>query len=361
MWKRRRVSIAFMTVIFGFVFAAAYSSSDTYTNRNARIVARTSTVFSTISGQINGPSLVSGSLVKKGDRLATVVNARISREALSKLENELTTLKTNIESLSKKVKKVKEKEAFYSAKHTEWLAWLIEDVQFQKQRLEYEIASEEMRYDYLASQADRASLLRKDSVIPESEVLDARHDRNMALTDVNTKKIEYARISEQLKDLKAGLPVFDTDGDVSYWYRLADENKLLAEELSAQIVQDQGRLLFVESRMAEELALYEAQRQENHKAKHDGVVNTVFARTGDLVTANTPILEMLDCNQLTVIAPVAASRQSFFFPGQKVLIQAHNSNDTYSGKVKLISTGTLIGRDKTLPTDNSLLQGHSLL
>lgn len=352
------VSVAvLLTVVVGI----AYSSSGEYTNRNAKIVARTSTVYSTISGKISGPSLVSGSRVSRGNTLATVLDLRVSRESLSRLENEYTSLEANIKLLSGNLKKAKENEVFYSNKHEEWITWLTKDLQFREQQLAYELSSEEIRFKHATTVANRARKLRQDSVISKSELLDARHAMNIASSVVNTRKMEHTRAAAQLQDLKAGLPVFDINGDVSYWYRLTDDNNRLVDEISAQIVQKQSRLSFVTKRMAEELALYEVQRKEDHKAKFDGLVNTVYVRSGDLVTPNTPILEVLDCNQLTVIAPVTAARQSYFLPGQKVLIEAHSGSEIYAGRVKLISTGTLLGRDKTLPADHSLLRGHSLI
>jgi len=349
-----------LAMALSIVFGIGYNSSGEYTNRNAKIVARTSTVYSTISGRISGPSLVSGSFVSRGSPLATVVDARVSRESITNLESEVTSLKADIELASQQLIKVKEKQLFYSQKHDDWVTWLKKDLRLQGQQLEHELVTEELRFEYMTKLAIRAQKLRKDTVMSQSEFDDVQHDVNVASSIVDTRKAEYRRIEEKLRDLEAGLPVFE-DGEVSYWYQKSDETSLAADELSARIEQNQSRLTLVKNRIAEESDLYEVQRREQHNARFDGLVNTVYVRPGDLVTPNTPILEILDCNQLTVIAPITASRQSYFFPGQKALIDFQNGEKTITGKVKLISTGRLLERDSTLPADQTLLRGHSLI
>jgi hypothetical protein len=81
----------------------------------------------------------------------------------------------------------------------------------------------------------------------------------------------------------------------------------------------------------------------------------VFSSKGDLVTAETPLLQILDCLNPIAIVSVREHAVGQFSVGQLATISPVDTDRVYSGYVQYISNGPLISRDTSLaiPADVS--------
>ena len=352
----RQSSAIFVLAVLGVAVALLLLSNfNGYTSKGAIVVSRGLTVKATMDGVVTDTSPAVGARVSMGASLVAVENNRIDRSRLYELQSQREMNQLELESSQRSLQESLGQLEDFRQKSVDYLAWYRDDIEFryQQKKLLRNTAHQQLKLS--AAAVKRGLELAQDGHLVATEL--DRYKRNAAI-DANKLWLldsEIAQIKRRIEVLKDSDTVFREDGDADYWTRMGDElnlelahrqHELLALELKSrkldlQIDTESERLI--------------AEATEIHQSPFEGVVNAVFSSKGDLVTAETPLLQILDCQNPIAIVSVREQAVGMFSVGQLATISPVDTDKVFSGYVQYISNGPLISRDTSLaiPADVS--------
>ncbi len=347
-----------LVAAFGLVLFL-FSTINGFTSKNAIVVSRGLTIKATIDGIVKATSPDVGTRITTGAALVTIENTRMDQSTIYELRAELEANTRRHELISNHIKDSSLLVAQYAQKSSSYTDWYTQDLRYthQQQKLKLSTAQEESKLSEAA--ASRGILLSQSGHIVQRDL--DRLERN-AFIDKNKVELikrEIAQIENRLNILSSKGFIFSSDGNADYWTRMTDElqldlmsqkNSMLDLELT---IEKLNRRLEWESRnIANE-------SREIHHSPFEGVINAVFSSKGDLVTAETPLLQILDCANPIAIVSVKESSLGNFSVGQRATITPIDTSQTYHGYVQYISNGPLISQDISLAIPSDVSQDGS--
>jgi multidrug resistance efflux pump len=331
------------------------STVNGYTSKGAIVVSRGLTVKATMDGVVADASPAVGSRVALGSSLVAVQNNRIDRSRLYELQSQREMNQLALESSQGGVQAALAQLEEYRQKSQAYLEWYREDIQFRHQqaKLLRNTAHQQLRLS--AAAVKRGQELSESGHLIATEL--DRYKRNAAI-DANKLWLldsEIAQLERRIEVLKDSDTVFRDDGDADYWTRMGDELNLEIAHRQQEIVALELKAKKLERQIAIENGRLIDEATEIHQSPFEGVVNAVFSSKGDLVTAETPLLQILDCLNPIAIVSVREHAVGQFSVGQLATISPVDTDRVYSGYVQYISNGPLISRDTSLaiPADVS--------
>lgn len=358
----RKVNILFaMFVVLGVTAWMLLSDLGGYTNRNALIMARSTSVVSTIDGEVTDVIAKVGSKVSHGSLLVTIENDRIDRSHLAELNSERAFLELEIATTEAQSLEISTIMQGFSAKASAYLAWMKKDMEILRLQIFHRLRAAEEVHAAKVTEVKRTAKLVQNSHISAAALEDAESAAAIELNQTEALRAELARIDLRIASVDTA-GVLRENGNPSYWDEVSNtlemrllENRQQVATMMAKLAQIENQILIENDRLRKTFA-------EEHRAQFDGVINAVLTSEGERVIAGATLLEVLDCANPIAIVSVPDHLFGDFYIGQKATIKPLDSNETINGVVQHISSGALISRDTSIAVSADLkLDGNKVI
>ena len=344
----RKVNLLFASFIgLGLIGWMFFSDLGGYTSRNAMIVARSTSVVSTIDGEIADVAASVGSKVSAGSLLVTIRNDRIDRSRLTELlsqrdflEREVVTARGQTAELGKVMQRFNDKASAY-------LTWMKQDLEILRdQTLHNFEAAKEVHAAKTAEVARKAALFQQ-SHVSVAVLQQAKSDAAVARSRKEALSAELARVELRIASVNSAGTIRE-NGNTSYWDEVGNTLELQLLSSRRQIATMSAQLLQVEEQILVETERLGKTFTEEHRAQSDGIINAVLTSEGERVISGANLVEVLDCANPIAIVSVPDHRFGDFYVGQKAIIKPLDSEERIIGAVQHISSGALISRDTSI-------------
>lgn len=337
--------------VLGTVVAAAtawvvFTSKDGFKS-SGLIVARSISVSSTINGSVVSERPAVGAKVKSDSLLVKIENGRIDKGRLVDLRSQIAYYQAEIENAERERANINELLRQFKDKAQIYSRWMVGDLKLQRtiKMREYEIAKKRNKLD--TDKVKRTSSLSKKAIV-STVVLDiAKIKAGITQGQAEVSQAELDRIDLQVNSIRKTGSYF-TNGETNYWTKIVDTLKLRLLDNEKQLATLKAQLERARSQVIVERHRIDSSYTEEHRAPVDGVVNAVFVGKGSRVVVGTPLLQVLDCTHPIAIAPIPQHRFGEFSIGQGVTVYPIDSKLALKGRIQYISSGPLLGQDKTL-------------
>ncbi len=356
---RQPSGILVLGVLGAAVALLLLSNINGYTSKGAIVVSRGLTVKATIDGVVTDTSPAVGSRVSMGASLVAVENNRIDRSRLYELQSQREMNQLELESSQRGLQESLEQLEDFRRKSADYLAWYRDDIEFRYQQKKLLLSTAHQQLKLSAAAVKRGRELAQSGHLVATEL--DRYERNASI-DANKVWLldsEIAQIERRIEVLKDSDTVFREDGDADYWTRMGDELKLDLAHRQHELLALELRSRKLDLQIDNESERLIAEATEIHQSPFEGVVNAVFSSKGDLVTAETPLLQILDCLNPIAIVSVREQAVGMFAVGQLATISPVDTDKVFSGHVQYISNGPLISLDTTLAVPADVSQDGS--
>jgi len=355
-----KLSILFFFIVAGIALSLLFLSNlNGFTSKSAIVVSRGLTIKATMDGTVAETTPAVGTRIAAGSTLASIENTRIDRSTLFELRSELGANQRRLELISSQMEESSILIDQYADKSNAYTDWFTQDLRYtyQQKLLKLDTARQQLKLSDVA--VKRGLKLSQSGHIIAQDL--ERLERNTVIdkNKVELLKKEIAQIENQLVLLAEKKYVFSGDGNADYWTRMTDELKLDLMKQKHTVLDVELNIEKLDRRLEWETQRIAKESSEVHLSPFEGVVNAVFSSKGDLVTAETPLLQILDCFNPIAIVSVRESSLGKFSIGQRATIKPIDGNQVYSGFVQYISNGPLISRDTSLAIPADVLQDGS--
>lgn len=353
----RKVHLLFAT-FFGLGLAVwlVFSDLGGYTSRNAMVMARSTSVVSTIDGEVADLVATVGSKVSAGSLLVTIRNDRIDRSHLTELRSEREFLKREIVTVERQNVELGEMKQSFVAKAFAYQTWITQDLEILRKQTFHRLAAAEETLAAKAAEVKRQAKLFQDSHISVVVLDKAKSEAAIERSQMEALQAELARIDLRIAATKSA-GVLREDGDASYWDEVGNRLEMRLLDNRQRVATMTARLAQIEDQILVEDQRLEKTITEEHRAQFDGVINAVLTSEGERVIVGANLLEILDCANPIAIVSVPDHRLGDFFIGQKATIRPLDSEDAIVGAVQHISSDALISRDTSIAVSPDLNAG----
>lgn len=99
----------------------------------------------------------------------------------------------------------------------------------------------------------------------------------------------------------------------------------------------------------------DARKNQQVKATAAGVITTLYVDQGDMVSAGTPIADILDRERMKLTLPFHSDDAAGFFPGQSAVVYVDGTDETVAATVDSIAAADSVGTGGTLVREVTLL------
>ena len=353
----RRINLTF-ALFLGLGLAAwiVFADYGGYTSRSAMIIARSTSVVSTIDGEVMDISARIGATVARGSPLVTVQNDRLDRSRLTELESQLAFLRHEIMTAEAQGAELDAKIAGFDGKAAAYLSWMLEDLKILRTKTAHKLAAANALYAMKAAEAGQMAELLQTSQINAPLLDQARSESVVRKNEALALEAELARIDLRLASVRS-VGVLQESGDASYWEEARDRMDLQLLKNRQDIATMTATLVQLEQQIQAERQRIGKASIEQHKAPFDGVINAVLTSKGERVIAGANLVEVLDCANPIAIVSVPEHRFGEFHAGQRAIIKPLDSDEHIEGAVQHISSSALISRDTSIATSPDLQLG----
>ena len=333
--------------VVGAIGWTIVSGKDGFRESNAMIVARSISVNSTIDGEIENDQLAVGTSLKPNDLLVKVRSTRVDRSRATELKTRITYLRSEITNTELEQDGLRKMLAGFEKRSTAYAKWQLNDLQLKKEIRKRQFAVAKKENQLRTQTVKQLKTLVDSRQISNVNLLEAKTRAEIAANQVEASKAELTRNELLLKSAKTD-GIFFEGGDTSYWRKTIDSLRLRIFDNQNKIARLRAQLVQFSAQEKVELARLKSDFVEEHRSPFAGVVNAVYVAKGARIKSGTTLMQVLDCSNPVVIVPIPEFRFSDFSVGQKVTINPIDSDQNFSGSIKYISSGALIGDDKSI-------------
>jgi len=352
-----KINLTFaLFLLLGITAWMIFADFGGYTSRNAMIIARSTSVVSTIDGRIVDVAAKVGATVSKGSPLVTVENDRIDRSRLTELLSQQAFLKSEMINAEARGAELDAKLERFDGKASAYLAWMSKDLQIVRTKTHHELKAAEELHAVKTAEVEQMALLLQSSQISASLLEQAKSEAIIQQNEVLALEAELARVDLRVASVKS-VGVLQENGNASYWEEVRDHMEIQLLENRQQIATMTASVAQLEEQILVERRRVGTTSAEEHTAKVDGVINAVLTSKGERVIAGANLVEVLDCAHPIVIVSVPDHRFGEFYIGQKATIRPLDSDEQILGAVQHVSSSALISRDTSIATSPDLQLG----
>ena len=339
--------------VFSAIAWVVFSGKDGFKSPDTMILARSISISSTIDGQVRNTPPPVGARVRADDMLVHIQNGRLDRSRLVELESQIKFFKSEIANGTEQQKALVTLYKKFEKRAATYKAWMLKDVQLRKIVNLRQLEIAKMNKGLKSASKKNAAKLYKSKQTSVVSLNIAKTEEEISKRAVKITTAELQRSTLFLNSLQSEGMFFE-NGDTSYWLKMADSLKL-------RYYDSRNKLALLKAELARTIQQHEAETirvgasyTEDHVAPFTGVVNATFVSKGTPVTSGTNLLQILDCDNPVVIVPIPEHRISEFSVGMKATVYPIDSEEALSGTVRYISSGPLIGIDKTIQIPEAL-------
>ena len=345
-------------VAVGVVVQQQYSK---VRSRQAFINAEIVKVRNPIAGNLQLKNLQPGETIAQGENIGTVENLRQGVDlevAKQNLVSQIAQAKQDLTSIEAQI-----------GERRQSIAQLEQEADSQQVLgVDYEIQQVEIANNLLNQTLFAAKTAKKDSerienlykqgVIAQEKVEQSQLNFNRAQNVVKSARSQVKQAEQKVEAAKAGLQL---EGSRTLGYSEIRQRELTTEisDLQQQMSQVRVRQQTTEAELAKIDRQLELNQQAAIASPTSGTIWSIESKSGEYAEPSTPILEVLNCQNLWVEAFFSESNAEKIYPGKSVqvrLLGAENSK-LVNGRVESVRAGSgrvQTGEDIAVPPPDSV-------
>jgi hypothetical protein len=225
----------------------------------------------------------------------------------------------------------------------------------------------ELERDGAKSLVDSAENIQKQRIAEEEMLDELRKNRSVSIQDANASHYaaEAARhsvvqarkneenLDEQIRALKDGVHVGPSDGrnDLPYSAQRLHELSFRMEEIRASLQEDKAKLTQLLRHISAEEERLDLRSQFTAKSPVDWIVWRRHAVSGTAVKADSPLMDLIDPNEVFVDAVVSEGDLGNIHMGDAAQVRISGSNKEWKAVVKQVVGHGLPWPDRLLAAE----------
>ncbi len=348
----RRNFFRWFRVIFGvgLVVTAGYL----FWQRQSKVVSRVGyinaeliTIHAPITGVLKLERVDVGSILPEGLAIGSITNDRNPQIEIDveNLRSRLRLAKTQLQSLNERLSTRQRLVDFLTEKANSQAALDMGFFRANLDRARSELRQAQVNLNLARKEAQRFTRLAQEGAVTQQRADQAIAELKTAEASVLSRQAEVDRSISALNATRQGLQL-DSARTFSFpQIRLLDLEREIAD-LTQEKRQIEVSILALEQELRKAQLQLHLQRSAKLKSPINAVVWSVNLRTGRLgvpITAGTPILQLLDCQEVWATALVAEQDNRRLWLGQPAEVRLlDGTNRIYKGRVRSIRGG--VGR-----------------
>ena len=188
-------NIVFLSLLcLAVVVWAMFAGVGGYTNRNAMIMARSTSVAATIGGQVDDILPSVGAKVSAGSLLATIRNDRIDRGRLVELQSRHEFLRSEIANAEREKEDLLDILSEFRGQADSYRAWARDNLQLLRTQTYHDLKAAEENYRQKASEVGRKRELHKKSHVSDAVLTDAKSNADIARSHMEALRAQLSRV-----------------------------------------------------------------------------------------------------------------------------------------------------------------------
>jgi multidrug resistance efflux pump len=321
-----------IVAVFGWMpLKAIWQTSSVEAVVNARIV----TLRSPIDGTVNSKSRhsTSSSVVKEGDVIIRVVNARGDRNRLDDLRRQMSRLDNERPTLAAKLTSSQALQQDLARQASQFREGRILQLEARIAEIQSAIEAAASRREEAAAAVERASSLIKSGSVSTVELARLTRDQSIAQqTEIGARRrLDAANV--ELTAAKNGTYIGDSYNDRPSSVQREEEMRQRVGDINADLAHADTEIDWLSHEIAAEQLHYIARSEADITAPVSGRIWEMMTSTGEDVRAGQALLKLLDCNGAVVTANVTEGVYNRLQLGEQATFEPNDSSSAIKGLI----------------------------
>ncbi|MHC6157954.1 HlyD family efflux transporter periplasmic adaptor subunit [Bradyrhizobium elkanii] len=321
------IGLAIVTVFGWLPLRAVLQTSSVEAVVNARIVTLRSPIDGTVSAKPQKSTQLS--VVREGDAILHVVNARGDRARLDDLRRQMSRLENERPSLAAKLAAAETAQQDLARQASQFRDGRI--LQLEARIAEIEAAA--ARREEAVAAVERASSLIKSGSVSTVEM--ARLTREQAIaqqTEIGARRrLDAAKV--ELTAARNGTYLGDSYNDRPSSVQREEEMRQRVSDLRADLAHADAEIDWLTHEIAAEQLHYVNRAEADIKAPVGGRIWEMMTSPGEDVRAGQPLLKLLDCSGAVVTANVTESVYNGLKLGEQASFEPNDGSAALQGEI----------------------------
>ncbi|WP_244486421.1 HlyD family secretion protein [Bradyrhizobium viridifuturi] len=321
-----------IVAVFGWLpLKAVLQTSSVEAVVNARIVTLRSPIDGTVSAKPQKSTQLS--VVREGDTILHVVNARGDRARLDDLRRQMSRLENERPSLAVKLAVAETAQQDLARQAGQFRDGRILQLEARIAEIQTAIEAAAARREEAVAAVERASSLIKSGSVSTVEM--ARLTREQAIsqqTEIGARRrLDAAKV--ELTAAKNGTYLGDSYNDRPSSVQREEEMRQRVSDLRADLAHADAEIGWLTHEIAAEQLHYVNRAEADIKAPVGGRIWEMMTSPGEDVRAGQPLLKLLDCSGAVVTANVTESVYNGLKLGEQASFEPNDGSAALQGEI----------------------------
>jgi len=285
-----------------------------------------------------------GSVFKKGELIATILNERVDRVTLHGLEVERKTLEGRVAALNARIDSLAKLKDSLSTSTDNYKNFAIKQIQFQIEQEGHKLNQEKAECVRAQKEMDAGVMLDERNIVSKRDL--DKYEANLRSSKERIFQIEnrLKELSNSLDAVKGGAFLGDGHNDSPYSKQRIDQFAAEISQAEAARAEAMSRIPALSLQIkAEEERIAKAEKFEI-KAPFDALVWRMPASPGCILNPDAEAIILLECASVFLDISVSETQFSNIAPGDKIAYRLIGAKKSYFGKaVALRGSGSVMG------------------
>ncbi len=331
-WQLFRISLGIFML---FALAYFYVPRMFYTYSTAAVVtAKLIPIRAPISGYVKTEVPPIGTEIDKNTSVLTLNNPNVDKSELDTLTIEMESLKNSITATEKEIDDLKKVQEDLGKSRNEYVKSLID-----RTTIELEISKTNLKEKEATLEEDKKKLKRKENLgkkgfSSQQDQESANFNTQRAEANLEEIKLQIKRYETQIESLSKGIFI-NTDGrtDVSYQEQRINDIRIKLVDMNQGIDEKKAKITVLQQTIKTKTELLARLGNSDVKLPVQGAIWKIHVSKGNYIEKNTPLFDVIDCNDLYVSATVSGKMFERLKVGQKAKILLNGSDHYVDGHI----------------------------
>lgn len=321
-----------IVAIFGWLpIRAVWQTSSVEAVVNARIVTLRSPIDGTVSSKVGHPN--ASSVVKEGDVILRVVNARGDRNRLDDLRRQMSRLDNERPSLAAKLKASEALRQDLARQAAQFNAGRILQLEARIAEIQSSIEAAISRREEAVAAVERASSLIKSGSVSTVELARLTRDQSVTQqTEIGARRrLDAANV--ELTAAKNGTYIGDSYNDRPSSVQREEEMRQRVGDLKADLEHADLEINWLSHEITSEQLHYISRSEADISAPVQGRIWEMMTSPGEDVRAGQALFKLLDCNGTVVTANVTEGAYNRLRLSQQASFEPNDGSPAIRGSI----------------------------
>lgn len=331
-WQLFRISLGIFLL---FALAYFYIPRIFHTYSTAAVVtAKLIPIRAPISGYVETEVPPIGTEIDKNTSVLALNNPNVDKSELDTLTIEMESLKNSINATEKEMGDLKKVQDDLSKSRDEYVKSLIERTTIELEIAKTNLKESQATFDEDKKKLERKQKLGKKGYSSQQDQESADFSTQRAEANLEELTLQIKRYETQIESLRKGIFI-NTDGrtDVSYQEQRINDIRIKLVDMNQGIDEKKAKITVLQQTIKTKTELLGRLGKSEVKLPVQGAIWKVHVSKGNYIEKNTPLFDVIDCNDLYVSATVSGKMFERLKVGQKAKILLNGADRYIDGHI----------------------------